>query len=602
MIICKHTLYLLSYDKKLHAINLQNIVSTAHPHPRSAARLPQDFSTSTFLESQSVPNVHLNPSLEGLNRQVYHSNHSAHSSQSSQDNRDSPNNQINPQNNPIVSNSVQTGSSPETNPQSEKPWKVKDRFNAVVDATTDTRREPEKRRYLYVLSQSDELQDLGKVYNDKSSHKNKTIWNPEHIDYVEKDHILQQKTWDGNGFVMAGDRIDVYDEVDNGRRIFNMSFEITMRFTMIRLSKSEENTSGGTVPAPQVASSFGNHQSSQNNQNQNYQNHQNNQNHQNGPQNYPNQNPQTPSQNTTPTGTTTQPNPQEQKKRLLTVLSTSGRLFCLDVDEAHLGNLGDAGLQVTLSSLTNQEHGEIVQVNAGVSILTFINKVGHLYVSCQKKGDLQALFGKAEANRRIQENQDAGMAVHNAVRKAIRIFVPNVRVSAVVGENEMRDDGENGTNLDSSMGQDMEEMRQGMDHFRRNNENDDSEVTIEQDSVSDGDSDIPTTSTPQHALHQVTTPETPRTLQQIHSMNSHIQFTPSSDEQNSMDDDAEVTDRRFTENGNVGSESGNDEPAGENNVEDGGNTTLNTDSSDKEDDSGNNTDTEEDTACSNVYI
>ena len=272
------------------------------------------------------------------------------------------------------------------------------------------------------------------------------------------------------------------------------------------------------------------------------------------------------------------------------------------MDEAHLGNLGDAGLQVTLSSLTNQEHGEIVQVNAGVSILTFINKVGHLYVSCQKKGDLQALFGKAEANRRIQENQDAGMAVHNAVRKAIRIFVPNVRVSAVVGENEMRDDGENGTNPDSSMGQDMEEMRQGMDHFRRNNENDDSEVTIEQDSVSDGDSDIPTTSTPQHALHQVTTPETPRTLQQIHSMNSHIQFTPSSDEQNSMDDDAEVTDRRFTENGNVGSESGNDEPAGENNVEDGGNTTLNTDSSDKEDDSGNNTDTEEDTACSNVYI
>ena len=78
---------------------------------------------------------------------------------------------------------------------------------------------------------------------------------------------------------MAGDRIDVYDESDHGRRIFNMSFEITMRFTMIRLSKSEESTG------------------------------------QNGP------NVQNTGQNGQNSGN------QEQKKRLLTVLSTSGRLF-----------------------------------------------------------------------------------------------------------------------------------------------------------------------------------------------------------------------------------------------------------------------------------
>ena len=52
MIICKHTLYLLTYDKKLHAINLTNIVANAHPAPRGNGRPSQDFSTSTFLEQQ----------------------------------------------------------------------------------------------------------------------------------------------------------------------------------------------------------------------------------------------------------------------------------------------------------------------------------------------------------------------------------------------------------------------------------------------------------------------------------------------------------------------------------------------------------------------
>jgi len=103
-------------------------------------------------------------------------------------------------------------------------WKVFKK--SVVDATTDTRREPKERRYLYVLSQSDELKNIYQqhVNNIESNIKNR--------------HEKNLKTWSPEGFALAGDRIDVYDE-NNGNRIFNMSFDVDMRFTCIRLCKSE---------------------------------------------------------------------------------------------------------------------------------------------------------------------------------------------------------------------------------------------------------------------------------------------------------------------------------------------------------------------------
>merc|ERR1711881_381113 len=98
---------------------------------------------------------------------------------------------------------------------------IRDRFEKVVDATTDTRREAEKRQYLYVLSQSDELIAIGDKYLNERSNLFSSFSQDQRENWLEKNY-LNQLTWNVKGFPIAGDRIDVYDEGQNGRRIFNM--------------------------------------------------------------------------------------------------------------------------------------------------------------------------------------------------------------------------------------------------------------------------------------------------------------------------------------------------------------------------------------------
>ena len=241
-------------------------------------------------------------------------------------------------------------------------------------------------------------------------------------------------------------------------------------------------------------------------------------------------------------------------------------LFCLDVDESHLGNLGDQGLQVTLSSLTNQEHGEIVQVNAGVSILTFINKIGHLYVSCQRKGDLQALFGRSEANQRIQQNIEAGITGMHAVRKAIRIFIPEVvsgnRDGDINDGDEVMDTVQNGRTEEQGNSSDETIAVESIDSdnfhsvqaSQQNSLSDDNQT--EQISTPQNLNLTPTQnqSTPQNSSSALQTPpqisQTPQTLQEINTLNHSVQFSSQSEDHDSMEYENTTIDDNDTEREN----------------------------------------------------
>ena len=383
----------------------------------------------------------------------------------------------------------------------ERKWltKVEDDTGArndkvVIDATTDKSSSPSKRRYLYVLSQSEELQEIGRKYLEKqkifdkdgkyvgkfkgntcsqivsetgpenlqststssnmpnptknvknrptrkaaenarnqlqnnNSNRSKSKRKKEELKLKEEkeENERNAQTWDQFGQGIAGDRIDVFDENPNyhddlnedrreflpGKRIFNMSFDNKMRFSSLKMCKSGKKISEEDRDSIRMNETL------------------------------------SPSKK----NKILEAMDRDKYKRLLTVQCVSGQLYQLDVYEHNLANLGPTGMQVTLNNLTsidkavrevsretsgeedseseieldygfsidkqrkrrrtssvarqttNFEAGksttkevnekiEIQEVIVGPSILAFLSNKGHLFISCNSKGDLLSIFG-----------------------------------------------------------------------------------------------------------------------------------------------------------------------------------------------------------------
>lgn len=338
MVVCRNTMYVIDAKKDMHSMNLKDNM------PSRQAQPPPSMYTLFTPEGLPSQTVQVRPIGLINNQQVSTGNEFVNNYRHSSFRRSNFR--------PIFNHRG------EMNEEMRVPkhWELDEKFRGVVDAATDTRRDPDTRKYLYVLSQSQSLRDLYDNWMDPGHFYHFTIWDPKHSTYNATKVEINKKTWAEDGYPMAGDRIDVYDETEDGRRIFNMSFDMDMRFTQIRLSRSDENAD--SIYRARDPSAH-----------------------------------------------------PETKKRLLTVLSTAGRLFTLSVDERHLGNLDWGGLQVTLRSMTNEMHGEIVCIVAGVSILACINDVGQLFVGCQSKSDLVSLFGQDRANTYLRHTNDVRVPV-----------------------------------------------------------------------------------------------------------------------------------------------------------------------------------------------
>ena len=124
------------------------------------------------------------------------------------------------------------------------------------------------------------------------------------------DFIKNMKTWDRYGNALAGDSIEVFDENKHDRgRIFNMSFNESMRFCSLKVCQSPAKLSD-TLDQNQIEDIIRR-------------------------------------ADRRPT------EPGWDQNRLLTVQDVHGKLYQLGINEFHLAHLGNEGLQVTLENLVD---------------------------------------------------------------------------------------------------------------------------------------------------------------------------------------------------------------------------------------------------------
>jgi F-box protein 24 len=93
----------------------------------------------------------------------------------------------------------------------------------VIDITSDPRYDNVHRRYVYVLTQSEGMRNRRTQHNTRSSSASNL-----------------NKGWNEDGYPIAGDKIDVFDE-RSCRRVFNMTFDPEMRFVSMKLTSVATN-------------------------------------------------------------------------------------------------------------------------------------------------------------------------------------------------------------------------------------------------------------------------------------------------------------------------------------------------------------------------